>query len=225
MITRFQSGSQQGQIFQILQPTANLGRLDVKGVDMAANYRLPSFAFGQFNVGVQATYMKQFKIQTAPGQPGNNVLNGVGMMGSTGSPLQSSCPFSAGAICFFPRIRAQGTLGWQLGPWDAQWTMMYSSKFKVGSQDISQGQTAVPAFTPTGPAGPYILKYGQYVYNNVTVGYNIQPINTRIDLGVDNVFVKQPPMLYANNSQNANTDPNDFDVIGRYYWARLTVKF
>jgi outer membrane receptor protein involved in Fe transport len=225
MITRFQSGSQQGQIFQILQPTANLGRLDVKGVDMAANYKLPAFAFGQFNVGVQATYMKQFKIQTAPGQPGNNALNAVGMMGSTGSPLQSSCPFSAGAICFFPRIRAQGTLGWQLGPWDAQWTMMYSSKFKVGSQDISQGQTAVPAFTPTGPAGPYILKYGQYVYNNVTVGYNIQPINTRIDVGVDNVFDKQPPMLYANNSQNANTDPNDFDVIGRYYWARLTVKF
>ena len=46
-----------------------------------------------------------------------------------------------------------------------------------------------------------------------------------LDLGVDNVFDKQPPLLFANNSQNANTDPNDFDVMGRYYWARVTVNF
>ena len=117
------------------------------------------------------------------------------------------------------------TLGWQLGPWDAQWTMKYISKFHVGSADPSQGTTGSPPFSPTGPAGSYIINYGQYVYNNFTVGYNIQPINTRVDIGVDNVFDKQPPMLYANNSQNANTDPNDFDVLGRYYWARLTVNF
>jgi len=219
LISRFQGGASPGQIRQILQPTANLGRLDVKGVDFSANYKLPQFSFGQFNVGLNATYMKQMKIQTAPGQEGNQVLNGVGMMGSTGSPLQSSCPFAAGAICFFPRVRAQGTLGWQLGPWDAQWTMNYSSKFKVGSADPTQGATAIPAIPG------YVLRFGAYVYNNVTVGYNIEPINTRVDVGIDNVMDKQPPMLYANNSQNANTDPNDFDTLGRYYWARVTVKF
>lgn len=225
MIDRFQSGSQAGQIFQMLQPTANLGRLDVKGVDYSVNYKLPAFSFGQFNVGLQGTYMSQFKIQTAPGQNGNTALNGVGMMGSTGSPLQASCPFAAGAICYFPRNRAQATFGWQLGAWDAQWTTNWMSNFQIGSLDLSQGQSAVAAFTPTGPAGPYILKYGDYVYNNVMVGYNLEPINTRFTLGVDNVFDKQPPMLYANNSQNANTDPNDFDTIGRFYWFRVTVNF
>ncbi|HJP97158.1 MAG TPA: TonB-dependent receptor [Rhodanobacteraceae bacterium] len=225
LISRFIGGASPGQIRQIVQVTGNLGRIDVRGIDVSGQYKLPQFSFGQFNVGLNATYLKSYTIQTAPGQPGNQVLNAVGLMGSTGSPLQASCPFAAGAICFFPRIRAQGTLGWQLGPWDAQWTMTYSSKFKVGSYDISQGDTAVAAFTPTGPAGPYVLKYGASVYNNVTVGYNIEPINTRIDVGVDNVFDKQPPLLYANNSQNANTDPNDFDTLGRYYWARLTVKF
>jgi len=225
LITRVQSGPNAGQPNLILQPTANLGRIDVKGLDVSAQYKLPSFAFGQFTVGVNGTYMSEFKIQTAPGQPGNQVLNAVGMMGSTGSPLQSSCPFSAGAICFFPRVRGQGTLGWQLGPWDAQWTMQYIGSFKVGSEDISQGATAVGNFAPNGPAGPYVIHYGASVYNNLTAGYNIEPINTRVEVGVDNVFDKQPPMLYANNSQNANTDPNDFDTLGRYYWARLTVKF
>jgi outer membrane receptor protein involved in Fe transport len=225
LITRSSAPGTEGQPQLILQPTANLGRLDIKGVDVAANYRLPQFSFGQFNVGLNATYMSQEKIQTAPGQAGNQVLNAVGVMGSTGSPLQSSCPFAAGAICFTPRVRAQAMLGWQLGPWDAQWTATYSSEFKVGSEDPSQGQTAQSGFRPTGPEGPLVLHYGSSTYNNLQVGYNIEPINTKIDVGVDNVFDKQPPILFANNSQNANTDPNDFDTLGRYYWARLTVKF
>jgi len=226
MISRSANPDSAGQITQLLLPTANLGRADMKGVDWAVNYRLPQFSFGQFNVGVSGTYMKQAKVQSAPGLAGNSTLNYVGVMGSTGSALQASCPGGApGAICFFPRNRAQGVLGWQLGPWDAQWKMQYISHFQVGSLDTRQGATGVPAFSPSGPAGTYVLKYGNYVYNNFTVGYNIQPINTRIDIGVDNVFDKQPPFLYANNSQNANTDPNDFDVIGRYYWGRITVKF
>jgi hypothetical protein len=33
------------------------------------------------------------------------------------------------------------------------------------------------------------------------------------------------PLLFANNVFNANTDPSDFDPMGRYYWSRITVKF
>jgi outer membrane receptor protein involved in Fe transport len=226
LITRTNATGFEGQISQILQPTANLGRLDVKGVDFAAHYRLPAFSFGQFDIGLNATYMKQFKIQTAPGTEGvNQVRNGVGMFGGFGTGLGSSCPFAAGGVCFFPRIKAQGTLRWQLGPWDAQWTMLYSSKFKSGSENPAEGDTALASFPVNGPAGPLVLHYGAYVYNNVTVGYNIEPINTRVDVGVDNVFDKQAPLLFANNVLNANTDPSSFDTIGRYYFARLTVQF
>jgi outer membrane receptor protein involved in Fe transport len=198
---------------------------------MSADYKLPKFSFGQFSVAWNATYMTQAKVQSAPGEIGNSVLNFVGIMGSNGSSLESSCPSAAGvsgglgAICYFPRIRAMGTLGWHLGSWDAQWSMQYISHFKVGSLDPSQGATAATGFNPNGPAGPYVLHFGGYVYDNLKVGYTFEPINTSIDVGVDNVTDKQPPLLYANNSQNANTDPNDFDTLGRYYWARVTVKF
>ncbi|HEU0276869.1 MAG TPA: TonB-dependent receptor [Rhodanobacteraceae bacterium] len=208
-----------GQPLVWLQPTMNLGRLDFKGLDVSANYKLPQFSFGQFNVGLNATYMKQAKIDTAPGLPGNLALNGVGVLGTFGSPLGTSCPNPLGGLCFFPRIRAVGTLNWQLGPLDAQWTMRYISKFKIGSADPSQYDTATAALPN------YVIRYGATVYNNLQVGYNIQPLNTRLDVGVDNVFDKQPPFLYANNTLNANTDPEDFDVLGRYYWARVTVNF
>ena len=36
---------------------------------------------------------------------------------------------------------------------------------------------------------------------------------------------KHTPFLWANNSINANTDPSDFDLQGRYYWCSVTVKF
>jgi outer membrane receptor protein involved in Fe transport len=50
-------------------------------------------------------------------------------------------------------------------------------------------------------------------------------LNTRVEFGVNNIFDKQPPMLYANNTLNANTDPSDFDLLGRYFFGRVTVKF
>lgn len=223
LITRFSADSAApGQISRINTPTANLGRIDVKGTDLTARYQLPAFGFGQFTLDLHATYMSQYKIQTAPGQEGNRVLNGVGTMGSIGSPLTAACPFSGGQVCFFPRVRGQGGVQWQLGPWDASWRLRYIGDFNLGSRDPSQGFSAAPGFAHD---NPLVLHYGSTLYSDVTVAYNIAPINTRVDVGVDNLFDKQPPLLYGNNAPQANTDPNDFDVLGRYYWARLTVNF
>ncbi|HEX3123739.1 MAG TPA: hypothetical protein VHQ21_10605, partial [Rhodanobacteraceae bacterium] len=69
------------------------------------------------------------------------------------------------------------------------------------------------------------LKYGAAVYHNITAGYNLEPLNTRIDVGIDNLSDKQPPIIYQNNAVNGNTDPNTFDTVGRFYFARVTVKF
>jgi len=61
------------------------------------------------------------------------------------------------------------------------------------------------------------------VTHNVAAGYNIEPINTRVDVGIDNLSDKQPAILYQNNVLNGNVDPNTFDTIGRFYFARVTV--
>ena len=212
LITRVQSGPNAGQIQRMTQPTVNIGRTDIKGVDFAANYRLPQFAFGQFNIGLQATYMSQVKIQTVPGSDTNTVLQGAGVMGWFGSGLQSVCPFSAGGMCFYPRVRGQLSVDWQLGPWSAGWRMRGTSPFRM-------------ADSPAGRSIENLDRYGTYIYSDLNLGYNIQPINTMVEAGINNVFDKQPPFLGGGRSLNSNTDPADFDTIGRYYWARVTVKF
>lgn len=209
LIKRFQSGTSQGQVETISTPVLNLGRLDVKGVDFGATYRVPFTKFGHFNLGLNATYLTQYKSQTAPGTPTDVTANGAGLMATVGSAISAACPQASAGLCYLPRIRAQGTVGWNLNDWSAQWTVRLLGKF------------GIPGDTGTQIG---VDRYGATVYNDVTVGYDIVPMHTRFSFGIDNLFDRQPPALY-NRTFEFNTDTNDFDVLGRYYWARATVTF
>jgi len=223
LIHRFTSGNGAGQISSINEPTGNLGRVDVEGVDTAFNYRLPEFAFGRFNVGVNATYLKKYDLQTAPGVEGNTVYHYAGHFMGFGSAPAAACPGAGGGVCLFPRWRAQSSVGWQLGNFDASWQMRYVGRFRMGSPDPTQDTH--PYGGGNASLNGLYTDFGATTYNDLQFGYNLEAINTRFDIGVNNVGDKQPPFLYANNTLNANTDPSDFDLMGRYYWGRVTVKF
>ncbi|KRE85675.1 TonB-dependent receptor [Rhodanobacter sp. Soil772] len=232
LIKRFPTGNvNAGQIDNIIEPTGNLGRTDAGGVDLSLRYKLPQLPFGNFTIGVDGTYLSRWDQQTAPGSDANAVYHDAGHFMPFGSAQAAACP-SGGGVCLFPRWRAQGFLNWNLGNWDASWRMRYIGRFQNGSKSPSQdtfpGGVCYYEGKPQGNhcnATGLVLKYGATVYNDVSLGYNIDPYNTRVDFGVNNLFDKQPPFLYANNTLNANTDPSDFDLIGRYFWARVTVKF
>jgi outer membrane receptor protein involved in Fe transport len=217
-------GVNQGQLLQsTVEPVGNLGSISTSGIDFSANYKLPQFSFGQINVGINSTYLKYYTQQTAPGVAGNVTYQNAGRFLPYGSAQAAACPDNVG-VCLFPRWRAQGYADWQSGGWSAQWRMRWIGGFKNGGAAGSIYDTFPACGAITCDSG-VVLHYGSTMYNDVSLGYNIAPINTRVDFGVNNLFDKQPPMLYANNTLNANTDPSDFDLMGRYFWARVTVKF
>jgi outer membrane receptor protein involved in Fe transport len=111
----------------------------------------------------------------------------------------------------FPRWRALGSVSWQLGDFSANW----QSRFIGNLKNTGGAFASLPG---------HFMPVGAVTYHNVSFGYNIEPINTRIDVGVDNVGDKQPPYFYQSVT-NANIDINTYDPIGRYYWGRVTVKF
>jgi outer membrane receptor protein involved in Fe transport len=235
-IQRIASGSQQGQLASnFIEPTGNLGSTSVSGTDFSINYKLPEFSFGKFSVGVNGTYLKYYNQQTAPGTSSNTTYNDAGHFLTFGSAQAAACPGASGN-CLFPRWRAQGFVNWQLGDWDASWRMRYIGRFQMGSkspsQDVFPDGSCYYEGRPDGAGGKYqcsvtgaTYKYGATVYSDVSLGYNIESLNTRVEFGVNNLFDKQPPLLFANNTLNANTDPSDFDLMGRYFWGRVTVKF
>lgn len=222
-IHRFPSGPNQGQLSpQTITPTGNLGSLATGGLDLFAGYKLDAGDIGRFNVTMNATYLKYWNVQTAPGELGNVTFHDAGHFLNNGSAAASACPGTNPVTntCLFPRLRANTAVLWSLGNWSASWRVRYIGPFRMGSPSPSQD---------THPAGGaldgYFIDYGGYVYNDVAVGYTIPKLRSRVDFGVNNLMNKRPPFFGVENGSNANTDPTNFDLIGRYYWARLTVRF
>ncbi len=198
-----------GQINYIAAPTVNLGRLDTSGVDFGFRYRLPQFNVfgvdpGNFAVNFDSTYIGKYNNNPAPG---------------TGTPTIHVAGTYNKQYGNFARWRALAGVNWNRGPWEASWRIRYIGHLKVGSADLSQGTSADYALPGV------VLRIGAMTYNDLSLGYNIAPINTKLQIGVNNVFDKLPENFFQNNVINANTDVNTYDTIGRYYWARATVKF
>jgi iron complex outermembrane receptor protein len=195
-----------GQIISLGAPVTNLGNLWARGVDLDGDYRIPQMSWlpGELSVQAQATYMAQYDNQPIPG-----VSSQVNYVAGTYNKQYG----------MFPRWRGLLGVNWADGPWQVYYQLRYIGKYKVGSADPSQ------AFSCDKSLPLVVCHYGAWLQSNVSVGYTIQPINTTVQVGVDNVFDKQPPVMYQNNTINGNTDVNTFDTIGRYYWVNATVKF
>jgi outer membrane receptor protein involved in Fe transport len=67
------------------------------------------------------------------------------------------------------------------------------------------------------PARDYVsLNAGHTVRDGALAGFTVR-------LGVENVLDEQPPIFPS--WQQANTDPSQYDVLGRRYFARLEYTF
>jgi outer membrane receptor protein involved in Fe transport len=194
-----------GNINYFDEPTVNLGELSTKGIDTAIGYRLPDTRYGSFSARLDSTYMVRYDVNPNPADPGSVVIHNAGTY---------SYQFGN-----FPRWRGLGSLNWTKGPWSASWRMRYVGRTKIGSADPNQGLSADAG------QGLVVRKIGAVTYHDLQLGYNVEPWHTRFDVGIDNVADKQPPLFYANVSNNANTDVSTYDLLGRYYWVRATVHF
>ena len=197
-----------GSIKFVTEAAFNSGNLVDQGLDIGAHYRLPATQWGVFRVGVDGTYIEKYNIDQ-----GGFTQHLAGHFDKT--------------FGNFARVRALATLDWNLGPWTANWTTRYIGRITLGYANSGLGPSAVESSTNPynpNPQGP-VLHYGAVTYQNASLGYNIEPINTFVQVGVDNIFDKQPPLLYFNNVLNANTDVSTYDVVGRFYRASVSVKF
>jgi len=197
-IHRYSTGTP-GQVFYIDTPVVNLGTLSTSGIDFTLNYAIPHFNLGQvdpgnFKAGIDASYVATFNNDPTPGEAGDAVKKYAGTWSS-----------QFGNIA---RWRAMVTLNWNRGNLDAQWRTRYISPVTALNADAAT-QANLPV--------------ASVVYNDLQFGYALPTIHTRFDVGVDNLFDRQPPLIYQNGQ--VNTDIATYDTMGRYYWARATLKF
>jgi iron complex outermembrane receptor protein len=205
-----------GSIKFVIESAFNSGNLVDQGFDIGAHYRLPAMAWGNFRVGVDGSYIEKYNLDQ-----GGFVQHLAGHFDKT--------------FGNFARVRGLATLDWNLGPWTANWTTRYIGRITVGYANQCLGPSAAEFDGPdgTGPCDNYVGQdtgfavqhYGAVTYHNTSLGYNIEPLNAFVQVGIDNIFDKQPPLLYLNNVLNANTDVSTYDLAGRFYRASFTIKF
>lgn len=92
------------------------------------------------------------------------------------------------------------------------WSATYQARYIDGMDDISCG----PGNTCTAPTVPSVT------YSDVSGAYYLTDTVT-LSGGINNMFDKKPP-FYTNNN-DSNTDPYTYDVIGRYGYVKVKVKF
>jgi len=110
----------------------------------------------------------------------------------------------------YAKYRVLGGVGWSLKSFDGLLSMRYIHKLKI--VDADGGPGVVPLSVP------------HRTYFNLTLGYEL-PTKTKIQLGVINLTDEQPPLMYFNNTINANTDVSTYDAIGRQYFISVRQRF
>ncbi|WP_243048028.1 TonB-dependent receptor [Dyella sp. RRB7] len=202
-INRYNSSSSlAGGINYVNTPVVNLGNLSTSGVDFTLNYVIPHFDIGgvdpgHFKTSLNTTYIDTYKNDATPGQPGATTVNYAGTYTQQFGNIS--------------RWRGTWTLNWNLGNWSAQWQTRYINHL---SNLTAYADTGASVSTPMGGVA----------YHSIQAGYEVPKYHTRLDIGVDNLSDKIPPLVYQ-NGLNYNVDTATYDTLGRYYWARVTVKF
>ncbi len=200
-----------GDIAFVSNLTQNIGRVDTNGLDFSIKYRLPETKFGNFNVSLDTTYVGKYDAEVIEG----DITTRYHRAGTYTSS-------ASGGDGNYARWRGLGAISWNMGAFDAGWRMRYvgPTRFGVYGTAGDGSQVVFPGGNPLDNS----FRTGGVTYHNLTAGFNAEAINTRFDIGVDNVFDKQPPILWQYGF-NGNTDERTYDTVGRYYWARVGVKF
>jgi outer membrane receptor protein involved in Fe transport len=106
----------------------------------------------------------------------------------------------------FPHWKGQASLRYSKGPFDAGWKARY-----IGDSDDIPGNAVNGGH------------YASVIYHDFQFGYELGDGASQIALGIDNAFDRLPPASAANNP--INFDIYTYDIRGRYWYAKLSMKF
>jgi outer membrane receptor protein involved in Fe transport len=102
----------------------------------------------------------------------------------------------------YARVKANASVEWLRDAWDFSWSGRYVDGTK---EDSDQG------------------KVDSVFYNDLQGSYHFDRYDSRLTLGIDNVFDEDPPISLVNS--NINFDILSFNPVGTFYYLRLTSTF
>lgn len=187
----------------------NIGGLTTSGVDIVANYSMDLGALGAENMGGLAfnfvgTWLESLETDTGLGFS-NSVYDCAGFYAN-----QCGVPN--------PEWRHRARVSWQT-PWNAD----------ISATWRYYGEVEVGVLGPDGSlnnGGARIDRHFEAEnYIDLAATWQVRD-NTRLRLGVNNVFDNDPPLSYSvGTTGNGNTYPQLYDSLGRWMFIGVTQDF
>ncbi|MDE2137379.1 MAG: TonB-dependent receptor [Gammaproteobacteria bacterium] len=197
----------------VVDTLINAGQLDTRGFDVKGSYRqsLPQ-GFGSLMFGLEGTYLQSLATTPVAGQGSYD------------------CAGYFGDLCggSDPKWRSVLNMTWST-PWDALDVTLRWRYF--GSQTSEQlNPSKYLAGTSFYPPLSHIASYNWF---DLSGTFNLYK-NVQLQLGVNNIFDKSPPLVTLADCStaspggancNGNTFPGVYDAMGRYVFATITAQF
>jgi len=169
-----------------VQTNQNVQGIRTSGIDLALSLEHAFEGIGQFQFVAAGTKVVRWDLQGSPGQP---ITHYVGTI--TG-------PFTA-----TPRYKVNGTLGWSLRKFSAQWESHYLSSMAVSEVD------------PVSSRSPFFT--GNYWSHDLHGSYALSD-RVKLRTGIVNVTNEHPPLVpEVGNATGVNVSA--YDNRGRWYFV------
>jgi iron complex outermembrane receptor protein len=195
----------QGSIFSFSNTLLNIGGIDVSGLDLVLNYRLPRKDFGRLRFTSQSSYLLEYAERT-PTAEGFETTRREGTL--AGTPERA-----------FPRFKSQLAIGWLYKRFDFTLTTRYIHGVTEECLDLAdfEGTCSNP-----NPADDLLStnRLGPTVYNDVQVVWSpeVAP-NLTVTAGVNNLLNRDPPTCYSCSLNGFNGQTYDVPGIFGYLSA------
>jgi iron complex outermembrane receptor protein len=190
-----------GDIDSIDVVTVNSGEIKTSGIDVDVRFKMP-LAGGKLDLGLFGTYIKDFN-ETSPG---GSISHKVGtIVDANGDPVLGA---NTGGVIL--RWKHYFTATYATGAWALTLAQNYSTGYETGFRKID-GERNFMASLAT-----YDMQLG---YTGIK--------NLRLNLGVKNLFDKNPPGVFVpvSNQFQAGYDVTHYDARARYVYMTAGYKF
>jgi iron complex outermembrane recepter protein len=201
----------------ISDTNVNFGSLTTRGVDAKVNYRLPIDNFGSVLFNLEGTRLINLGTQPLTGGPAYN------------------CAGYFGTTCGAPNAKWRHVFN---TTWATPWSGFdLTARWRFISGADSEQISPNPALS--GPNLPLTQHIKPYNYFDLSADVSLYKM-FRLQLGVNNVLDKDPPIIASGgggfasdcptittlgSSCNGNTFPGTYDSLGRFFFARVTAQF
>jgi iron complex outermembrane recepter protein len=190
-----------GEATNVDATSRNLGRYDAEGIDMQVDYTVSvGEQWGRLNANFLVTHLLEWRSQE----------DNVSPFGNFQGTIRTNVAEA------FPRWKGMLNLGWDWRQFGLTWNARYIHSMRVVNDDAI-GSPVTVGVAPRVPSYHYHRLNGRWAPTD----------NFRINLGVDNIFDKSPP-IYTDDAQagvQSNTDPSTYDILGRRYFLIGTFTF